>query len=191
MLLNLMKFREKVISNHLVNITRVIPDTQHQIVSRLIHPGCNIHDLEPYHFLEIEVEVKNDLKDAKSTNEKPKKWKEFLVELESKKESSFNEYQKDYESKNEFELKNRISIFKNEIEPSLNVEVNKSRTAKCIEKSKYLSPDMAYWNAKIAQVRWQNLLPRFNIGFSMEINPIQKLHSKPSKMLPRWDILAL
>jgi len=97
------------------------------------------------------AEVKNDLNEAKSTSAKPKNWKDFLEELETKKESAFNEYQKDYESKIEFELKNRISIFRNEIEPSLNVEVNKSRTAKCIEKSKYLSPDMAYWNAKIIQ----------------------------------------
>ena len=101
------------------------------------------------------AEVKNDLNEAKSTSAKPKNWKDFLEELETKKESAFNEYQKDYESKIEFELKNRISIFRNEIEPSLNVEVNKSRTAKCIEKSKYLSPDMAYWNAKITQVRFQ------------------------------------
>ena len=114
-----------------------------------------------------------------------------MVDLESQKESSFNEYQKDYESKNEFELKNRISIFKNEIEPSLNVEVNKSRTAKCIKKSKYLSPDMAYWNAKIAQVCLKKLLQGSNIDFSMEINPIQMLHSKPSRRLPEWVILAL
>lgn len=94
-------------------------------------------------------EVNNDK--VESTNGKPKNWKDFLEQLELKKESSFNEYQKDYESKNEFELKNRISIFKNEIEPSLNVEVNKSRTAECIEKSRYLSPDIAYWNAKLTQ----------------------------------------
>ena len=75
-----------------------------------------------------------------------------------KKESSFNEFQKDYESKIDFELKNRISIFKNEIEPALNVEVNKSRTAECIEKSRYLSPDIAYWNAKLTQVRLRKLL---------------------------------
>ena len=108
-------------------------------------------------FLEIDAaqkpEINNGHKAAESTNGKPKSWKDFLEQLELKKESSFNEYQKDYESKIEFELKNRISIFKNEIEPSLNVEVNKSRTAECIEKSKYLSPDMAYWNAKLTQVR--------------------------------------
>jgi len=96
-------------------------------------------------------EVNNDCEAAESTNGKPKNWKDFLEQLESKKESSFNEYQKDYESKIEFELKNRISIFKNEIEPALNVEVNKSRTAECIEKSRYLSPDVAYWNAKLNQ----------------------------------------
>lgn len=29
--------------------------------------------------------------------------------------------------------------------------MNKSRTAECIEKSRYLSPDIAYWNAKLTQ----------------------------------------
>lgn len=93
----------------------------------------------------------NDHKAAELTNGKPKKWEDFLEQLELKKESSFNEFQKDYESKIDFELKNRISIFKNEIEPALNVEVNKSRTVECIEKSRYLSPDIAYWNAKLTQ----------------------------------------
>jgi len=95
--------------------------------------------------------VNSGHKAAESTNGKPKNWKDFLEQLELKKESSFNEYQKDYESKIDFELKNRISIFKNEIEPALNVEVNKSRTAECIGKSRYLSPDIAYWNAKLTQ----------------------------------------
>jgi len=86
-----------------------------------------------------------------SKNDKPENFKDFIKRIEMRNENFYSEYQKDYESKIEFELKNRISIFKNEIEPSLNVETDKSRTAKCIHKSRYLSPDMAYWNAKITQ----------------------------------------
>jgi len=87
----------------------------------------------------------------KSKNEKPENFKDFLKRIETRNGTFFNDYRKDYESKIEFELKNRISICKDEIEPSLNIEVNKSRTAKCIQNSRYLSSDMAYWNAKINQ----------------------------------------
>ena len=185
-----MMSRTKMISNHVGIMNKMIP-----VIPRLIVSSYQRND-ENDEFLEIEAaqkpEVNNDCEAAESTNGKPKNWKDFLEQLESKKESSFNEYQKDYESKIEFELKNRISIFKNEIEPALNVEVNKSRTAECIEKSRYLSPDVAYWNAKLNQVRLLSKSSRsLTMYFSMEINLIQKLHLSPSRRLPGWVILTL